>query len=346
MAGAMKVSRRGTGEMQMQKRSLAVVLALALIIAVTGCAESEPQTADATVETQVPRTGEVTYEVTPPVEEPPGQPVAPSPSLAIESFTADAVELSDGRRRVTFAWKTRGAGMVSIWLYTHHRFHPSWQELPPDGTHVFEGDTLYPNPDATLIAYGSEDNRVQENLTIDWPCLYRYFFTPDTEVYCSTPSPRLCSCPRHAATITQAVEQPFENGRMIWFQGTDDQPFYPDTILVMFDDPVDEGSPDVHEAVFFEDTWTPGELDGDLDLAPPSGLFRPVRGFGKLWRSNTDVRERIGWATAPEQAFEGVWQRLGSEYLGADAFFRTADGRLVFFTGWWMAGGSWTFVTP
>jgi hypothetical protein len=51
----------------------------------------------------------------------------------------------------------------------------------------------------------------------------------------------------------------------------------------------------------FDDTFLPGvdpELVGE---SVPSGLFEPVRGFGKVWRLNPDVRAGLGYALAPEQ---------------------------------------------
>jgi hypothetical protein len=104
----------------MQKRNLLALLAVGLIVAVTGCAEGEPETAGAPREANEPRNVEVTHEVPRVVEKPARGTVeatrliggvltasppttsrlavtaAPSPSLAIESSTADAIELSDG----------------------------------------------------------------------------------------------------------------------------------------------------------------------------------------------------------------------------------------------------------
>jgi hypothetical protein len=236
---------------------------------------------------------------------------------------------------------------VSIRFVTRPQFCPSWGNLPTTGTQVVEGNATYPNPDARLFARDSEGNWVQEDLRVDWPCRYPYFFTAETETDCPIPSHRACSCPRQAAIVTQAAEQPFENGRILWLQGTDDEFSYPDTVVVLYDDVVYEGSTDSYQAEVHEDTWTPDEPDRDPALTPPAGRFQPIRGFGKLWRENTSVRERIGWATAPEQRFEGAWQPLENETLGGrDVFLRTIDGRVVFFSGYWMSGGSWMFVTP
>jgi hypothetical protein len=217
--------------------------------------------------------------------------------------------------------------------------------LPPNGTHVFEGGTLYPNPNVELVAFDSEGDRVKEVLKLDWPCRYPYFFTAEAEMDCDPPgvSRRPCPCPRYAAIFTEAVEQPFENGRMIWLQGTDEEPSYPDTIVVLYDDAI---SREDYYAEVYEDTWTPDQADRDPDLTPPPGRYQPIHHFGKLWRENESVRERIGWATAPEQGFEGTWQPLESEGLGREVFLRTVDGQVVLFSGFWMAGGTWRLFTP
>lgn len=54
--------------------------------------------------------------------------------------------------------------------------------------------------------------------------------------------------------------------------------------------------------------------------APPSGLIRPVRGFGRVWQAFPAVREALGWATTPEVGFTGVLQRFeGGTLLFAPA---------------------------
>lgn len=95
--------------------------------------------------------------------------------------------------------------------------------------------------------------------------------------------------------------QPFERGRMIWFNPLGAGASL-GTILVATPD----GS---GGEVFrqFQDTWQEGqpiEPPGD----PPEGLYAPVRGFGKVWSENADVRDALGWATQPEQGYEGAFQ--------------------------------------
>ena len=59
----------------------------------------------------------------------------------------------------------------------------------------------------------------------------------------------------------------------------------------------------------FTDTWTPNDAAAPGD-PPPPGRYRPLRALGKLWSTNPTVRQRLGWATAPEQPYTGVAQRF------------------------------------
>jgi hypothetical protein len=49
----------------------------------------------------------------------------------------------------------------------------------------------------------------------------------------------------------------------------------------------------------FMDFFEEGMLEEDpaYTSSPAPNLWQPRRGFGLLWRNNTAVRERIGWAT-------------------------------------------------
>jgi hypothetical protein len=112
-------------------------------------------------------------------------------------------------------------------------------------------------------------------------CSYQYFFEP-------APG----SCPAGPALPSAAAEQPFEGGVMIWLEESD-------AIIVFFDD---------GRWQRFEDTWSEGEPENDPTIAPPEGRFQPIRGFGKLWRQQPDLRQALGWALGVELGFESASQ--------------------------------------
>ena len=55
---------------------------------------------------------------------------------------------------------------------------------------------------------------------------------------------------------------------------------------------------------FYEDSWKDGDPVSGGET-PPSGLYEPLRGFGKVWREQPSVRNTIGWAKAPERGANG-----------------------------------------
>jgi hypothetical protein len=108
------------------------------------------------------------------------------------------------------------------------------------------------------------------------------------------------------------VLQPFERGLMVWFQegGT----------YVLLDD----GSPFKPYRQVFDLQGLPFP-DPDPSLVPPPGLYVPTLGFALFWRGLVPghewVRESLGWATAPETAFSGLYQCNTSPGEAARCYF-------------------------
>jgi hypothetical protein len=97
---------------------------------------------------------------------------------------------------------------------------------------------------------------------------------------------------------TAAAFQTFEGGVMVWRQDAGE-------VYILF-------PPGDWYAI--TDTWAEGQPESDPSIVPPEGRLQPVRGFGKVWRSEGWVRERLGWAveaergsTAQAQRFEHGW---------------------------------------
>ena len=97
---------------------------------------------------------------------------------------------------------------------------------------------------------------------------------------------------------------------------------------------------DTGQFVRYPDTWVEGQPESDPDITPPAGLQQPIRGFGKLWRENAQVRAGLGWALNAEAGFTGAWQPQRSESIGSYAYIQTADGTILHMSGSW-ENGSW-----
>jgi len=83
--------------------------------------------------------------------------------------------------------------------------------------------------------------------------------------------------------------QPFQNGLMIWVSslGAQSQP----AIYTLFGNGTYQR---------FNDTFQDGVDPASGGASPPPGALEPVRGFGKVWREQSSVRDGLGWATSGE----------------------------------------------
>lgn len=107
-----------------------------------------------------------------------------------------------------------------------------------------------------------------------------YFFGTDSQG----------GCPAGDAGTVQASFQPFEGGMMLTRADTSE-------IFVLFS---------TGQLGHYRDTWR-GEAIAINEMTPPETI-PPQRAFGKVWTENQVVRIRLGWATAPEQAYTMRYQ--------------------------------------
>jgi hypothetical protein len=170
---------------------------------------------------------------------------------------------------------------------------------------------------------------ITQTITVSIRCPYTYFFSPLPEEDRSD-----WSCPDGEPITTAAAEQVFEDGRMIWLQ-------HDDRIYVFFDDGTYQT---------FEDTWVAGQPDSVHGLTPPAGRFMPVRGFGKVWSGDANVRLRLGWALGEERGFEtqlqGGWLRCCSRLnaVNRPIYLRNVEGRIIRLWPGEFPPGQWQWV--
>jgi hypothetical protein len=122
-------------------------------------------------------------------------------------------------------------------------------------------------------------------------------------------------CPvEHETALPSAASEQFQGGYMFWRGDTQ-------TIYVFF-----WGSPNDTVGTWqqFPDTWKDGDPEPTPDQPAPTGLYIPVRGFGKIWNENSNIRQVLGYATEPEQSLTGAWQAYqhGSALWTSDKVIR------------------------
>lgn len=195
---------------------------------------------------------------------------------------------------IVFEWETTGATHTSLGIHLSRQV-----SVDASGTFVYET-----KPDQcgcvvfSLTATNEEAHADVATIHIQFPCPTSLFFSPGWRSDCCG----LCAnfgCPEPAIS-SDAAEQHFERGTMIWVKEQD-------TIYVLFED-VPSGSE--RASTSFADEWDESQPDHDPSLVPPDGLYQPVRGFGLVWRQNPEVRERLGWAVDQEIAFDTTVQRV------------------------------------
>lgn len=238
--------------------------------------------------------------------------------LSIEYFTTDTASVRPGDT-VTLYWSTRGATSARIY------------RLDAEGERVWRWDV---NVSGKLVVTTAGEDRelarfvleaanastsVEQPLLIPLSCPETWYFDPPPE-----------SCPAAPAQLTTQAEQTFERGRMIWVD-------VQDRIYVLFED---GGSPAWAQ---YPDDFQEGDPDRDESLVAPPGLQQPIRGFGLVWRSNPRVRDRLGWATTPEVAFEGMIQTDSQEPSVATTYLRTRDGAILALDA---LAGEWEMLPP
>lgn len=211
-------------------------------------------------------------------------PIPPSATpvpLAILSFTISPAEIRPGGD-VTLTWEARGEQVVIYQLDAQGRLTMPAYNVPLAGSLTLTTSELLRNQISFVVFAFSGGSSAQAGVFTLITCPDVWFF--------ANPPPRCPGSPPHT-TLMQA--QSFERGLMLWMQ-------WNDFIYILY---ADEVAAPRWEARL--DAWFSGLPDSDPNLTPPTGLYQPVRGFGLTWRDEQvaegyRVRDRVGWAMAPE----------------------------------------------
>ncbi|GAB4568932.1 MAG: hypothetical protein Kow0077_00630 [Anaerolineae bacterium] len=109
--------------------------------------------------------------------------------------------------------------------------------------------------------------------------------------------PVVGDCPAGEAVDVQAAAQAFQGGTMLWRADRDE-------ITILFGN----GNVMIYSAAHVQ-----GLPETPVEAQPPEGLQRPVSGFGRVWSAYQGVREALGWALGPEQAYTMRAQPISPE---------------------------------
>jgi len=115
-------------------------------------------------------------------------------------------------------------------------------------------------------------------------------------------APQAGICPREPIRSAAAAQR-FERGTMIWMEE-------PGRYFILMDRPSFEGDERKQVDVISDPLEITRDTSADVD--PPQGLYAAQSGFGLVWRGDVEgspgYRQHLGWAVAPEFAYEAVLQ--------------------------------------
>jgi hypothetical protein len=137
-----------------------------------------------------------------------------------------------------------------------------------------------------------------------------------------TPSISATTDVHPTATIgqIQVAEEVFEHGRMFWIQPRKQ-------IWVMFDNGQGSG-----EWKIYDDTYVDSEPSTDPSIVPPEGKFQPTRGFGKLWRNNPEIKDKLGFGVTPEFGYVSNYEYHPGGQVDAQGQWQPGSGYHILFS--------------
>lgn len=235
--------------------------------------------------------------------------------VTIDFFTTISQEIVPGDN-VTLAWRVLGATDITIFRIGDDGQNERQWAVQREGQITVSTNPARTDAAEFVMVAQSGNQLVEERLLVEINCSQGWFFDPAP-----------AACANQAAEPSLQVEQTFEGGRMIWIASNQQ-------IYIFF---ADEQQPRWLQVA---DTFENGQPERDDSLNPPEGRFQPVRGFGLVWRTNNNIRDRLGWALEPESAYEGMVQ---SNSDGSTVYMRTRDGGII---GYQSGGRDWEFIAP
>ena len=247
-----------------------------------------------------------------PTPQPPGLPT-------ILSFTADRTNIVQGDS-VALTWQASGGEEVHICWVTHEAIMACLPgPLDPNGGTESIAPTAPGRPGHTdmMLSVVNEAGSAKATVELTIECA-------EDPLPALEDQGLLGNCP-YDTVVGDAAYQSFEGGHMIWVEGNR-------TVYVLYSD---------GQYRSYTDDFQEGDPESDPSIVPPEGLYQPVRGFGLVWRTNPDVRDRLGWAMAPEVGFSGWSQSYtGSGMHNSATFLQFIDGSTVLLSHF---GGMWRF---
>jgi hypothetical protein len=221
----------------------------------------------------------------------------PQPANArIVSFNVTPNPVVPGQM-LTFSWQVDGAELVLIQVFDDfdNKILADLTNLPTTGSTTFAvpgGNT----ENLRVVLWGARRVHVSGQI-VEYARLVRSEVLVGQNLTIPT------------STTTLGVFQQYQRGFMIWRADTG-------MVMAFFDT--------THKSAFIRQSGYQGFPDNPFSDVP-SGLVKPVNGFGRVWGNIQYIRDQLGWATGPEQQYQLTARILGTGPIS----FTLPDGRVV-----------------
>jgi hypothetical protein len=225
-------------------------------------------------------------------------------SPRIDFFTSDPITVAPGGS-VTLYWSSRNVDHVVIYVIDEDGVRSQVYNELPDGDRTINVPSSERGDLHFVIAVGDGGEYIEQELVIALECPDLWFFEPIP-----------ADCALSAAQPSQIYDITMERGRMLYVVETN-------TVYALFND----GRPNSPAWLSFENRFNP-EIHPSIEENAPIEWIQPRDELGLVWRSNDDVRSRLGLGLADAILFEGYVQE-GSAGSGRETLYISGANGVV-----------------
>lgn len=235
----------------------------------------------------------------------------------IEFFTSDPLSVQPGGS-LTLFWSARGISSAVIYRLDEQGNRTQVFNVAPDGNLPISTRRSERGELVFVLSAGEGDNRSEQRLVIPLQCPIQWFFTPPPD-----------DCPSAEAQEITLDDQTFERGRMIFVQERN-------IIYVLFND----GQTPAWLAL--ENRYDPAIHPERDENAPPS-FIQPLRELGLVWRTNEEVRNRLGLGLAEALRINAYIQSAPASNQRESIYISGANGEVLYLLP---NGSQWLIIRP
>ncbi|MDQ7027763.1 MAG: hypothetical protein Q9P44_19655 [Anaerolineae bacterium] len=200
----------------------------------------------------------------------------------IEFFTSDPLAVQPGSS-VTLFWSARGVDNAVIYRLDEDGSRTQAYNVAPDGNLPLSTRSSDRGDLRFLLTIGEGINYTEQEILIPLQCPIDWFFSPPPE-----------DCADNAPLETAIVDMTMQRGRMVYIQDSD-------VVYALFNDGQQPSW------IRYENRYDP-EIHPSRDESAPPDMLQPLDQLGFIWRSDNDVRTRLGLGLQEAITIDGFVQ--------------------------------------